>query len=176
MAIHPEVIAEAQYKARYHLQVEIAPSCRAIDAEYGNNLVGNLRVRSIVRRLFRGDQKLSVGDTLTFIVPICDKVLDGPCSIHPEDFDEADFMEVFLDGEPPDCKMVEDCFYVIKELTPEPIVIVNTDLVREVQLRRERIRESSSEAKLAIEGYKKDAVSKKKRLHKWDREEHKWIK
>ena len=157
MSIRGDFIAQAQYESQYHLQVELDKNCRANDADFRSNHEGRLGVRGKVMRIFRGDRELSLGDVVTFNVSIRKEEIPlyGSRTIWAKQFDEAEFMEVFLDGEPPDLQVAQDCFYLIAEITPEPTVSIDIDLARKAALERGTLLQRSE---LAIERRRRGAT------------------
>jgi hypothetical protein len=138
MSIHPMFTEEAKHNAQFHLQVKLNHDSSAEEADFGPRGHGEFTVKAAIKRIFRSDQRLSLEDEISFSVYISEDILIGPASIRPRDFDTARYMEVFLNGGPPDCKLAGlECFYLIEKLTIEPTQTINTELTRKAELMRE---------------------------------------
>jgi hypothetical protein len=130
MALPEFFYVMAQRDADFHLQVEIIHGSRAEDADFGERGHGFFEVVASTRRIFRGDRTLRLGDEVKFEVYISEEVLYAPMMVvHPRDFDNAHYMEVFLVGDPPDCSVPYSLNYLIEELTAVPTVKIRLDLL-----------------------------------------------
>ena len=100
----PDLDTDARIDARYHVQVELIH-------RYTNENLDTLDyqkqiIPGLVVNIFRGDNKLGVGDEIRFSVNICLKnamLQIGDCATYliKEDLDEASYLELFLDEVPP---------------------------------------------------------------------------
>ncbi len=115
---------ESRLRAKYHVQVEIerrdidqTPACVPVSCR--------------VHRIFRGDALLTVGDTVRFSVAVFREYDDIPAGgdrwMHYDVFEQATYLEVFLDGTPPDCKVARSQRYPITRLSDTPQIAVPTE-------------------------------------------------
>ena len=113
---------EARRNAVYHVQVELIGPLPMIDTP------GKVKVKAQVATVFRGSTSLKVGDQVTFEIAVTRKT-DHPDSLPYggqiwTDFDKleaARFMEVFLNGEPPDCEVALWQSKLINSVTTSPL-------------------------------------------------------
>ena len=130
----PPAYIEARLLAKFHVQVEIEPSVVDATPAY-------LPVRGRVRRVFRGGS-LEPGAELRFTVPVCrrgDEIMPGgDLWMYHEQFQGAKYMEVFLDGTPPECKLACSQCSVVAGLSDLPQLAVPTE--EEVAAAWERLR------------------------------------
>ena len=114
MALPGPAYVEARRQARYHVQVELAHAGVV-------KTPAHVPVTGHVRRIFRGDDRLGLGDEVHFKVAVCrpgDSLPPGAGPWrHLRDFEAAKYMEVFLDGTPPECQVVlGQCFVIAAPL------------------------------------------------------------
>jgi len=175
MAGYLDEVAFAHYSAKYHLQVELSQRYRAKDAESDKGGTGTLNVRCTIKRIFRGEQELELEDEIALTVGICDHPhgVEGGL-ILAGIFDKCRYMEVFLNGSPPDFENARWGLNMISELTSEPTVSVDIDRAIVVETEREAMRQNSEEAKKLIERDRKESASKNTELQGWDKD-HKWV-
>lgn len=124
----PPAYPEARLRALYHLQVEVteAPNPEQTPAPVG--------VQSVVRRVFRTDGHISVGDAVCFDVWVSgegDSILDlplGPLIVMSlRALRNSMYLEVFLNGTPPQCHLAADQCASIYELLDTPHMRVPTE-------------------------------------------------
>lgn len=137
--IAPWGYSEARLTARYHVQVEFG------GVHGGITTPAHVPVRGVVRRIFRGDGHLHLGDGIQFTVAVCrlrDNVIsNGENWLPLSSIVGASFMEVFLNGDPPNCEVACYQYRVINELsesarlrvpTPEEVAAEKCNLGAEV--------------------------------------------
>src|SRR5262245_5580307 len=119
----PREEAESRLRARYHVQVEIEE--RRVDE--GPTIVW---VHCRVRRLFRG-AGLGLGDFVWFWVVVSvdtgEKIPGFQSWVDRVAFENATYLEVFLDGDPPYCGVASGQCFVIERLSDVPQVTVPTE-------------------------------------------------
>lgn len=109
---------EAQCRARYHVQVELErpPAIGQTPA--------HVLVSGWVGRVFRGDGALQPGDWVHFRVAVCRSGDPVPCGgelwMDVQDLAPARYLEVFLDGVPPECRVAGSRCQVIEKFTHAP--------------------------------------------------------
>ena len=174
MAGYLDYVAFAHYSAKYHLQVELSQRYLAKDAEPGKGGTGRLNVRCNIKRIFRAEEELHLEDEIALTVGICDHPdgIEGGL-ILDRIFDKCRYMEVFLNGSPPDLEDSQYGLNMISELTSEPTVNVDIDRALLVEEEREAMRRTSEEAKKLIERDRSEAASKDTGNHGWDNDQ-KW--
>lgn len=93
----------ARQNAAFHVQVELIETLSAADTPC------TITVCARVVRVFRASKSIHSDDTVRFGVAVNrrdDEIPDGGTIwIDYENFSSARFMEVFLDGDPPDCQV-----------------------------------------------------------------------
>lgn len=139
MSIDPRLIEEGKKQARFHLQVEVIHDTWASERDFYPGTILNFRVRGIVKRIFKGDAALDIGDEVIFRLSVSKDLFLGTVSIRPWEMDKARFIEVFLDGEPPDCAVVMEGYSLIDELTDTPTEDVDLELAREGELVKHQV-------------------------------------
>jgi hypothetical protein len=95
----------ARLRARFHVQVQIT------DREAEPGTPAAVPVKGRVVRVFRSDGALNVGDEVLFSVHVRrkgDDIWPGPSFMLYETFANANHMELFLDGNPPQCEVLLD--------------------------------------------------------------------
>jgi hypothetical protein len=91
-----------------------------------------LSVRGVVRRVYRSDGRLDVGDEVRFGVWVSrpgDSILDMPEGPVVHDLDElkhARYLEVFLEGTPPQCMLAGEQCLAVSTLGETPSLRVPT--------------------------------------------------
>jgi hypothetical protein len=115
---------EARLRARYHVQVELG------QAGVGKT-PAHVPIVGRVARVFRGDGLLRPGEEVHFSVAVC-RPGDSLCPggdlwMHLQDFETARYMEVFLDGTPPACKVARSQCFAIPAPSDTPSVPVPTE-------------------------------------------------
>lgn len=111
MAIVTDELDRLAESAPFHVQVEI------LDRRLGEP--GELaRIDGQIARVFRGH--LRVGERVRFEIAVYrqpDEITAGGWSwIDVETFEAARFVEVFLEGEPPDLNVANFCVQILSEL------------------------------------------------------------
>jgi hypothetical protein len=110
----PPAYTQARLTARFHVQVEYEPPRQL--APTGGESCGYVAVCASVRRVFRGEPLLRSGDLVNFSVPIYwDKrrILLGESWMSHVDFERGRFIELFLDGIPPECTICASQYKMI---------------------------------------------------------------
>lgn len=114
----PETYLRARRSAPYHVQVELAEVPRELPE------VGQVQVSARVVRVFRGSRRLRVGDGVGFEVSACRRGADIPTGgawwTPAERLAEARFMEAFLEGTPPTCRVSLWQAQIIEAPSPRP--------------------------------------------------------
>lgn len=113
---------KARRNAAFHVQVELIGPLPVIDTP------GNVKVKAQVATVFRGSNSLSAGDHVTFEVAVT-RPTDHPDSLPYggqiwTNFDKSEaarFMEVFLNGDPPDCEVALWQSKLIDSVTITPL-------------------------------------------------------
>lgn len=109
---------EARLQARYHVQVELnrTPAIGQTPAY--------VPISGWVRRSFCRDGMLKLGDIVRFQVAVCRPGDPLPCGgelwMDVQDLAPARYLEVFLDGVPPECRVAGSGRCVIEKLTDAP--------------------------------------------------------
>jgi hypothetical protein len=77
---------------------------------------GDTQVQGRAVRVFRSDGRLAVGDRFQFPLWVCRPGDEptGPAYIYDDDFMTASYMEAYLYGNPPECKLAAYEFRVIR--------------------------------------------------------------
>lgn len=119
--LHPWRYEEARRQATFHGQVQI------LNVEMTERTPAHVRVDAEIRRKFRGIASFRVGVVISFNVSVLRG--DEPVQIIPiggtrwtnyGDLLRAKYLEVFLDGEPPNCQVALWQSAIIAELTSQP--------------------------------------------------------
>jgi hypothetical protein len=112
-------IKNARLHAAYHVQMEL---------EKVPNKPGKGQVSGRVVRIFRGTPRLRLGDTVEFEVWAARKqhelqdVLIGVAYLEFDALRHARYVEVFLDGEPPNCTVPEAQHKIIESPSDAPAI------------------------------------------------------
>jgi hypothetical protein len=124
MALPDPAYDEARLRARYHVQVEVAHATIA-------QTPARVPVTGRVRRIFRTDGRLGLGDEVHFSVAVC---RPGDCIAPGGDrwmylwlFERTTYVEAFLDGTPPECQVARSQCFPIPALSDTPSVTVPTE-------------------------------------------------
>jgi hypothetical protein len=108
---------EARLRARFHVQVQVSYS----GAEPRTRAA--VPVQGHVVRVFRSGGALHVGDEVRFSVnvrPSGERIMPGLTFMPYDTFIRANYMEVYLDGSPPECEVPLDECVVIDAPTRSP--------------------------------------------------------
>lgn len=101
MALSPTIYKQARDEAQLHVQVELLEKPQYLDGDNENfSLLGK------IIRIFRGSQYCHVGQVVNFNAAVkasSDCYCSGVLWLNHQDFLQNDFMEVFLNGQPPEC-------------------------------------------------------------------------
>jgi hypothetical protein len=122
---------QKRFEARYHVQVKH-------DRDVIHETTGIVPVRGRVVTVFRGDNKLRVGDEVRFSAAIYhdpDEVPPGGWSwTHIASFNNAEYFELFLNGKPPLCEVADYTILIIgaPSKTPQAHVPTKQELSRQV--------------------------------------------
>lgn len=83
---------------------------------------GERQIHGHAVRVFRTDGRLGVGESVTFALWVCRPGDEptGPAYIYCDDFKAANYMEAYLYGDPPACKLAAYEFNVIRAPSDEP--------------------------------------------------------
>ena len=110
--------------ARYHVQVELVEKAPISQTPV------HAVVRAKVLRVFRGDDQLPVGSEVRFSVAVArtddDREYGRPWML-PSIFESAKYMEVFLDGSPPECEICSSQAAVILKPIDSPSMRVPSE-------------------------------------------------
>jgi hypothetical protein len=104
--------------ARYHVQVKLThhTSAQATDI---------VPVQGYVATIFRGDDKLKCGNEVRFSAAVYRNVEEifpsGWLWTQLDSFNKAEYLEVFLNGVPPDCELADYKILIIDAPTESPI-------------------------------------------------------
>ena len=124
MVMPPAAYTDRRLRATYHVQVKLNRD--PIQRE-----PGIVPVQGEVVTKFRGDDKLSVGDEVRFSVALYrnrDEIFPGAWGwTHIDEFNEAGFLEVFLDGAPPMCEVADYSVLLIDAPSTSPRAHVPTE-------------------------------------------------
>jgi hypothetical protein len=118
MAIPLEGRLRGRRTAPFHIQLELE---KPQDIQ---RTAGDVQVRGRAVRVFRTDGRLAVGDRFAFPLWVCRAGDEptGPAYIYYDDFMTASYMEAYLYGNPPECKLAAYEFSVIRAPSEEPIL------------------------------------------------------
>jgi hypothetical protein len=116
MAIPLEGRLKSRQTAPFHIQLELEKS------EDFHAVSGDIQVHGRVVRVFRNDSRVAVGDRLGFDLWVCRPGDEptGPAYIYYDDLKTASYMEAYLYGDPPECKLAAYEFNVIRTPSDEP--------------------------------------------------------
>lgn len=116
MAIPLEGRLKCRRTAPFHVQLEVE---KPQDVQ---GVPGDRQIQGRAVRVFRTDGRLAAGDRLRFELWVCREGDEptGPAYIHFDDFMTARFMEAYLYGDPPECKLAAYEFSVISAPSDEP--------------------------------------------------------
>ncbi len=124
MAIPQDEVERKRAAARFHLQIELGE-------RPGKHVsTGPALVRGRVLRIFRGDSSIRPGDPLSFDLNVCSPGETPPPGSAHVSYDallHARHMEVFLNGTPPRCDLVEDGWAVLSETSEGPVLSEQAD-------------------------------------------------
>ena len=108
----------ARQTAPFHVQLELAKSQdMSIQSD-------EVRVQGRVVRVFRTDGRLARGDQVAFRLWVCleGREPTGPAYIYYDDFVRMAYVEAYLDGDPPECRLAAYEFRPISTPTEEPML------------------------------------------------------
>jgi hypothetical protein len=116
MAIPLEGRLKARQTAPFHVQLELEQSHDI------QSVAGDIQVQGRAVRVFRTDGRLEVGTRVAFALWVCDPRDEptGPAYIYFDDFRTAKYMEAYLYGDPPGCKLAGYEFSVIRAPSEQP--------------------------------------------------------
>ena len=116
MAIPLEGRLKSRQTAPFHIQLELEKP------QDIHTVSGDVQVHGRAVRVFRTDGRVAVGDRLGFALWVCRAGDEptGPAYIYYDDFTTANFMEAYLYGDPPECKLAAYEFNVIRTPSDEP--------------------------------------------------------
>jgi hypothetical protein len=119
--LHPWQYEQARHEARFHLQVAV----RAVEPNV--RTPGDAAVETEVVRVFRGGDAIGVGDTVRFVVSVLsprnmwDEVpVGGTIWTDYAALTRASHIEVFLNGDPPECEVALWQLEIIPAATTQP--------------------------------------------------------
>ncbi len=106
--------------APFHVQLELHKASGPLRS------LDRIEVQSRVVRVFRSDGRLGLGDNVTFKLWVCRPGDEptGPAYIYEDEFVRATHMEIYLDGDPPKCKVAAYEFSVIDAPSDQPTLTV----------------------------------------------------
>jgi hypothetical protein len=107
----------ARLKARFHVQVEFSHMSVNLSTP------ATVPIKGRVVRVFRRWGTLRVGDEVMFSVHVCrsgDDIWPGPDFMLYEDFIQTNYLEVYLNGNPPKCEVALDECVAIDRPTHRP--------------------------------------------------------
>jgi hypothetical protein len=118
MAISLEGRLEWRRTAPFHVQLELE---KPQDIQ---PVSGDILVQGRTVRVFRTDGRLAVGDRCAFALWACRAGDEptGPAFIYYEDFLTASYVDAYLHGNPPECKLAGYEFTLIRAPSDEPIL------------------------------------------------------
>jgi hypothetical protein len=105
MAVSLTERLEARRLAPFHVQVELEP-WRPLRSKSGL-----IPIAGRVSRIFKGQGMISVGDRVTLSVKVCrvgEEMPPGAAYLLEDDLRHATYIEVYLDGTPPQYQIVLD--------------------------------------------------------------------
>ena len=102
--------------APFHVQLALLKT-RGLE-----QVAGETQVEGQVIRVFRTDGRLTAGDRIRFPLWVCQPGDEptGPAYIYCENFVKAAYMEAYLYGSPPECKLAAYEYGVIGSPTEQP--------------------------------------------------------
>jgi hypothetical protein len=178
----PSAYENATFDATYHIQIEIKhDKTKEENSSRMKQCINQFHVSGVVKRILRGDGLLEIENEISLTIGIAPTSAEISASdLYYTNLDGiivSTFMEVFLNGKPPDLKVPASQIRVIENLTQNPTIHgpKNRSPLIPEELRIQML-ESSLKAKLAIERMRNDAESKGQEQLKWDRETFIWIK
>jgi hypothetical protein len=112
----------ARRHATFHVQLQLDKSAPP-DASAA---LSREMIRGDVVRIFRGSNELGLGDQAGFEIWVCEPGDEptGPAYIYKHAYIGALYLEAYLDGKPPNCKLLGYELAVIDTPTDEPIMTV----------------------------------------------------
>ena len=109
---------QARHEAAFHIQVKLTQVPSTADAP------GEITVSAKVVQIFRARKPLHPGDTVKFSVAVNRPGDEMPASgtlwIDYNNLASHRFMEVFLDGDPPDCHVALWQYQLLDSASEEP--------------------------------------------------------
>ncbi|CAA0103271.1 Uncharacterised protein [Halioglobus japonicus] len=168
----------AKFDAIYHIQIEVRhDTTEEENVGRQSQSIDNFPVTGVVKRIFRGDDLLETEAEVYFTIAIAPgdaEIPDGADFYQDLDrFIASPYLEVFLNGIPPNLEVTASQSSIIENLSLEPTMSVPEKRVPLIPEKlRIQILESSSKARLAIDRMQNDGQE----LHEWDKETHKWVK
>ena len=109
----------ARLRARFHAQVQVEHKAGT------HQTPGAVPVKGRVVRVFRSGGALKVGDEVQFSVHVYrpgDDIWEGPAFMRYDTFMQAKYMEVYLNGNPPQCEVALDECVTIEAPSRRPQV------------------------------------------------------
>ena len=87
-------------------------------------VAGDVQVQGSAVRVFRTDGRLALRDRVGFVIFACNPGDEptGPAYIYVDDLTKAQYMEVYLYGDPPECKLAAYEFTVVGGPSDEPLL------------------------------------------------------
>ena len=116
MAIPLEGRLRWRRTAPFHVQLKLEKP------EDIQRIAGDIQVQGRAVRVFRTDGRLTVRDRFAFSLWVCRAGDEptGPAYIYYDDFMTASYMEAYLCGNPPECRLAAYEFSVIPAPSEEP--------------------------------------------------------
>jgi hypothetical protein len=126
--IPPEGRIHWRKTAPFHLQLELDQPAIQLELAKEYQHWHGARIECRVARLFRSDNRLAVGDPVSFRIYVCEPGSEptGPAYIYKQDLLQTTHLEAYLYGEPPDCQLAAYEFEILKGgPTDKPILTID---------------------------------------------------
>ena len=117
----PECRLHGRRVAPFHIQIEI------LKGSTQPRVASEVEIHGRIVRTFRTDGRLKSGDNISFDnLWVCRPGDEptGPAYVYYDDFIQATHMEVYLDGNPPKCKLAAYEFTLLHGASDEPVMSV----------------------------------------------------
>lgn len=127
MAMPQFAYEKSRFHASFHLQVRFQVGGKTSKRNWG---IVDVAVTAVVVNVFRGADRVACGDEVQFLLPLYEDrraVGPGGWAMSAERFSHAEYAEVFLDGSPPYCRVVDGQMDFIDGPTAVPLLKVLTE-------------------------------------------------
>ncbi len=122
MALPRETYEKARQEALLHLQVKILPFKTEIKPDC---FYAAFPIEGKIVRVFRGHKICKIGQILDFNIAVkssSEIMLGGRLFLNAKQLKTYQYMEVYLNGKPPQCEVALSQNILLKEPTNEPVI------------------------------------------------------